>query len=107
MLSLGYGSDFALFPEFFTAPLMADYNHLSGQKLLRELARHTEAVKLRFKNLLFRITSISSPGMPFFIENGHVYNVGFLCKETNFETGMYRNSHHSKRSFHWGITGET
>jgi predicted amidohydrolase len=25
----GYGCDFALFPELFTAPLMADYNHLS------------------------------------------------------------------------------
>lgn len=26
----GYRSDFVLFPEFFNAPLMAAYNHLSG-----------------------------------------------------------------------------
>jgi predicted amidohydrolase len=43
----GYGSDFALFPEFFTAPLMADYNHLSEAEAIRELARQT--VKLRFQ----------------------------------------------------------
>jgi hypothetical protein len=55
----GYGSDFALF-QSFTAPLMADYNHLSEAEAIRELARHTEAVKLRFQNLLFRTTSISS-----------------------------------------------
>ena len=45
----GYGSDFALFPEFFTAPLMADYNHLSEAEAIRELARHTEAVRLKFQ----------------------------------------------------------
>jgi predicted amidohydrolase len=54
----GYGSDFALFPEFFTAPLMAD--HLSEAEAIRELARHTEAVNYVFKNLLFRTTSILS-----------------------------------------------
>jgi hypothetical protein len=30
----GYGSDFALFPEFFSA-LMADYNHLSEAEAIR------------------------------------------------------------------------
>ena len=32
----GYGSDFALFPELFIAPLMADYNHLSEAEAIRE-----------------------------------------------------------------------
>jgi hypothetical protein len=39
----------ALFPEFFTAPLMADFNHLSEAEAIRELAQHTEAVKLKFQ----------------------------------------------------------
>jgi hypothetical protein len=39
---------------------MADYNHLSEAEAIRELTRHTEAVKLRFQNLLFRTTSILS-----------------------------------------------
>jgi hypothetical protein len=44
----------------FTAPLMADFNHLSEAEAIRELAKHTEAVKLKFKELLFLTTSISS-----------------------------------------------
>jgi hypothetical protein len=44
----------------FTAPLMADFNHLSEAEAIRELAKHTEAVKLKFQELLFLTTSISS-----------------------------------------------
>jgi hypothetical protein len=33
----------------FTAPLMADFNHLSEAEAIRELAKHTEAVKLKFQ----------------------------------------------------------
>ncbi len=37
----GYRSDFALFPEFFNAPLMADNNHMSEAQAIRELSKHT------------------------------------------------------------------
>jgi hypothetical protein len=43
----GLRSDFALFPEFFGSSLMADFNHLSEAEAIR--AKHTEAVKLKFK----------------------------------------------------------
>jgi hypothetical protein len=82
---------------------MADYNHLSEAEAIRELARHTEAVKLRFQNLPFRTTSIFITGSMPFIENGHVYNVGFLCEMV--QTKCIVKSHYTKRSFHWGITG--
>jgi GNAT superfamily N-acetyltransferase len=36
----GYRCDFALFPEFFNAPLMAENNHLSEPEAIRELAKH-------------------------------------------------------------------
>jgi hypothetical protein len=58
---------------------MADYNHLSEAEAIRELARHTEAVNYVFKNLPFRTISILSLEVCL-LENGHVYNVGFLCK---------------------------
>src|SRR5690606_7233731 len=35
----GYGCDFALFPELFIAPLMADFNHLSEADAIREITR--------------------------------------------------------------------
>ena len=101
----GYGSDFALFPEFFTAPLMADYNHLSEAEAIKELARHTEAVKLKFQEFAISYNiNIITGSMPF-IENGHVYNVGFLCKRDGTNE-MYRKIHITPNEvFHWGITG--
>lgn len=101
----GYGSDFALFPEFFTAPLMADYNHLSEAEAIRELARHTEAVRLKFQEFAISYNiNIITGSMPF-IENGHVYNVGFLCKRDGTNE-MYRKIHITPNEiFHWGITG--
>ena len=101
----GYGSDFALFPEFFTAPLMADYNHLSEAEAIRELARHTEAVRSKFQEFAISYNiNIITGSMPF-IENGHVYNVGFLCKRDG-TSEMYRKIHITPNEvFHWGITG--
>jgi hypothetical protein len=72
----GYGSDFSI-PRIFSAPLMADFNHLSEAEAIRELAQHTEAVKLKFQVAIsYNINIISS--MPF-IEDEHVYNVGFFA----------------------------
>ena len=101
----GYGSDFALFPEFFTAPLMADYNHLSEAEAIRELARHTEAVRLKFQEFAISYNiNIIILFMPF-IENGSVYSVGLLCKRDGTNE-MYREIHIAPDGiFHWGITG--
>ncbi len=54
----GYRSDFALFPEFFNAPLMAEYNHLSEPEAIRELAKYTEEIVKRFSELLLHIILI-------------------------------------------------
>lgn len=101
----GYGSDFALFPELFTAPLMADYNHLSEAEAIKELAKHTEAVKLKFQEFAISYNiNIITGSMPF-IEDGHVYNVGFLCKRDGTNE-MYRKIHITPNEvFYWGITG--
>ncbi|MFT7164592.1 MAG: putative amidohydrolase, partial [Flavobacterium sp.] len=101
----GYECDFALFPEFFTAPLMADFNHLSEAEAIRELAQHTEAVKLKFQEFAISYNiNIITGSMPF-IENEHVYNVGFLCKRDGTNE-MYRKIHITPNEiFHWGITG--
>jgi len=44
----GYRADFALFPEFFNAPLMAENNHLSEPEAIRELAKHTSHIVSKF-----------------------------------------------------------
>jgi predicted amidohydrolase/GNAT superfamily N-acetyltransferase len=76
----GYRSDFALFPEFFNAPLMAKYNHLTEPEAIRELAKYTLPIRDKFKALSIAYNiNIISGSMPELI-NGKLYNVGYLCK---------------------------
>lgn len=76
----GYRSDFALFPEFFNAPLMAENNHLSEPEAIRELAKHTEQIVQKMSELSISYNiNIISGSMPE-IKNDRLYNVGYLCK---------------------------
>jgi len=76
----GYRSDFALFPEFFNAPLMAENNHLAEPDAIRELAKYTEHIVQRFSELSISYNiNIISGSMPE-IKEGKLYNVGYLCK---------------------------
>ncbi|CAZ96120.1 bifunctional GNAT family N-acetyltransferase/carbon-nitrogen hydrolase family protein [Zobellia galactanivorans] len=76
----GYRSDFALFPEFFNAPLMAKDNHLSTSDAIRELARHTGDIVQKFSefSISYNINIITG-SMPEMID-GRLYNVGYLCR---------------------------
>ncbi|MCB9298906.1 MAG: GNAT family N-acetyltransferase [Lewinellaceae bacterium] len=76
-----YQSDFILFPEFFEAPLMADYNHLGEARAIRELAAYT--IRLRDKFIEFAVSynvNIITGSMPKVEDDGHLYNVSYLCR---------------------------
>lgn len=76
----GYRSDFALFPEFFNAPLMADYNHLSEPEAIRKLAEYTSDIVNRFSELAITYNiNIITGSMPELVDN-NLYNAGYLCK---------------------------
>lgn len=76
----GYRSDFALFPEFFNAPLMAKDNHLSEPDAIRELSKYTNEIVQKFSyfSVSYNINIIAG-SMPEVID-GQLYNVGYLCK---------------------------
>lgn len=101
----GYGSDFALFPELFTAPLMADYNHLSEAEAIRELARHTDPIQKKFQEFAISYNiNIITGSMPY-VESGNLYNVGFLCKRDG-TSEMYTKIHITPNEvIHWGMKG--
>jgi predicted amidohydrolase/GNAT superfamily N-acetyltransferase len=76
----GYRADFALFPEFFNAPLMSKYNHLSEPDAIRKLAGFTEEIKRKFAELAISYNiNIITGSMPELIDD-NLYNVGYLCK---------------------------
>ncbi|MDT7828626.1 bifunctional GNAT family N-acetyltransferase/carbon-nitrogen hydrolase family protein [Pricia sp. S334] len=76
----GYRSDFALFPEFFNAPLMAENNHLPEAEAIRELAKHTDAIVQKFSefSVSYNINIITG-SMPE-MKGDRLYNVGHICK---------------------------
>lgn len=76
----GYRADFALFPEFFNAPLMAENNHLSEPEAIRELAKHTSEIVGKFSELAITYNiNIITGSMPEVVDN-LLYNAGYLCK---------------------------
>jgi GNAT superfamily N-acetyltransferase len=88
----GYRSDFALFPEFFNAPLMAENNHLSEPEALKELAKHTDTIVQKFSELAISYNiNIISGSMPE-VRNDRLYNVGYLCRRDG-STERYEKLH--------------
>ncbi|MCL4142047.1 UNVERIFIED_CONTAM: hypothetical protein GTU68_050496, partial [Idotea baltica] len=76
-----YKSDFALFPEFFNAPLMAPYNDLSAGKAIRKLAEFTHILKDKFSEFAISYNvNIITGSMPEIQPDGSLFNVGFLCR---------------------------
>ena len=75
-----YRSDFAVFPEFFNAPLMAKFNHLHEPDAIRELAKFTETTVNKLKEFAISYNiNIISGSMPELV-NDKLYNVGYLCR---------------------------
>jgi predicted amidohydrolase/GNAT superfamily N-acetyltransferase len=101
----GYKSDFALFPELFNAPLMADYNHLSEAEAMRKLAEFTDEIRNRFINLAITYNvNIITGSMPF-LENNNLYNIGYLCRRDGTYESYEKMHITPDESKFWGLQG--
>jgi predicted amidohydrolase len=75
-----YRCDFVLFPEYFNAPLMAEFNHLSEADAIRGLAKYTPLLRDKLKEFAISYNiNIIAGSMPELNDNV-LRNVGFLCK---------------------------
>ena len=103
----GYRSDFALFPEFFNAPLMAENNHLSESEAIRELAKHTETIVQKFSefSISYNINIITG-SMPEMKDN-RLFNVGYLCKRDGSVERFEKIHVTPDESKVWGMQGGT
>ena len=100
-----YKSDFALFPEFFNAPLMAQYNHLAEPDAIRHLAAYTEEIRDRFIELAISYNvNIITGSMPF-LDGDRLLNIGYLCRR-NGAWDAYEKLHVTpdEEKF-WGMVG--
>ncbi|MDO9511877.1 MAG: bifunctional GNAT family N-acetyltransferase/carbon-nitrogen hydrolase family protein [Bacteroidales bacterium] len=100
-----YKSDFALFPEFFNAPLMAQWNHMSESDAIRELAVYTERIRDKFSELAISYNvNIITGSMPYLIGE-KLHNVGYLCRR-NGTWEMYEKIHVTPDEVKcWGLYG--
>jgi predicted amidohydrolase/GNAT superfamily N-acetyltransferase len=101
----GYRSDFALFPEFFNAPLMADNNHLPESEAIRELAKYTPIIVQKFSELAITYNiNIITGSMPE-LKDGLLYNAGYLCRRDG-TTDRYEKLHVTPDEAKvWGMQG--
>jgi len=76
-----YQADFVVFPEFFNAPLMAEYNHLTEAEAIRELVKYTRPLREKFFELAVTYNiNIISGAMPHLDKEGPLKNIGYLCR---------------------------
>lgn len=101
----GYKCDFALFPELFNGPLLAQFNHLNEADAMRALAQFTPEIKDRFVQLAIAYNvNIITGSMPSMID-GKLYNVGYLCHR-NGKTEQYEKIHITPdEASYWGMNG--
>ncbi len=100
-----YQSDFALFPEFFTAPLMGLAPEKSTVESVRYLAEFTEEVKTRMSKMAVEYNiNIVCGSMPLQQDN-RLYNVSYLCHRDGSIDAQYKIhvTPHEKRD--WVIDG--
>ena len=100
-----YKSDFILFPEFFNAPLMAEYNHLGEARAIRELARFAEPLKNKFIEFAVSYNiNIITGSMPV-VEEDKLFNVSYLCRRDG-SWDLYCKIHPTPSEVSaWGMSG--
>ncbi len=100
-----YKSDFILFPEYFNAPLMADYNHLGYAEAIRKLADYTDEILERFIHLAITYNINIVTGSFPLMKDDKLYNTGFLCRRNGtYET--YEKLHVTPDEIKtWGLSG--
>lgn len=101
----GYRCDFALFPEFFNAPLMAAYEHLSEPEAIREAAQFTPAIVARFSELAISYNiNIITGSMPV-LRGELLYNAGHLCHRDGRIEGYEKLHVTPDEARVWGLQG--
>lgn len=74
-----YQSDFAVFPEFFNAPLMKEFEDMPESDAMRAISQYTYEIRDQFSKYALKYNvNIIAGSMPLY-ENNVLKNVGFLC----------------------------
>ncbi len=101
----GYKADFVMFPEFFNAPLMANYNRASASDAVRSLAEYTEMIRQKLLELALSYNiNIIAGSMPHYTDEG-LFNVSYLCRRDGTWDVQYKLHVTPDEAAHWGMKG--
>lgn len=101
----GYQSDFVLFPEFFSGPLMAKFNDESPSGAIRRLADYTEPIRDFFIEMALSYNiNIICGSMPY-VKDEILHNVSFLCRRDGTWDVQYKLHVTPDEKSYWGLRG--
>lgn len=101
-----YKSDFALFPEFFTAPLMGLTTQNQSIEGIQRLAQYSPKILEEMSGLAVAYNiNIIAGSLPVLGENGELYNVAYLCRRDGTIDSQYKIHPTPSEKFEWAMTG--
>jgi len=101
----GYQSDFALFPEFFNAPLMGQFDQSNPAQAMRELAQFTDEICDRMQQLAVSYNiNVISGSLPVY-QNRELYNVSVLFRRDGSRDEQYKLHVTPDERAYWGVRG--
>ncbi len=100
-----YNADFALFPEYFNAPLMAQFHGQNDADSIRSLATFTDPIREHMLKLAVDYNiNIISGSMPEY-KNHSLYNVSYLCRRDGTWDEQYKLHVTPDEIHYWGLKG--
>ena len=101
----GYKADFALFPEFFSAPLMAPYSEQAPADAMRQLSAHTEQIREAIGKMAVSYNiNIIAGTMPVWLDQ-KLYNVSYLLRRDGSWDAQYKLHITPDERSWWGVVG--
>lgn len=101
----GYKCDLLLFPEFFNAPLMSEFNQDDPAEAIRGLAGYTDKVREALIEMAVSYNiNIVTGSMPEYRDH-KLYNLSFLCRRDGTWDSQYKLHITPDEVHHWGLQG--
>lgn len=100
-----YKADFALFPEFFSTPLLVEYSNLPAPDAMRKLAEHTEELRDAMLKLAVSYNiNIIAGSMPAYGKR-RLHNVSYLLRRDGTWDEQHKLHITPDERAYWGVEG--
>lgn len=100
-----YKTDFVLFPEFFSTPLLSVLSDVPAPDAMRKLAEHTEGLRDAMLELAVSYNiNIIAGSMPLYRKR-RLYNVSYLLRRNGTWDAQYKLHITPDERSYWGVEG--